>query len=128
MIVDRIGVAMDAYLEDVLAGRERLLMDGAMGTMLGARGVSLDGKLELLNMTDPDMIADIHRLYVEAGSQAVTTNTFCAHARYLGADATPEQVFQAAVGCARSAGARYVAADMGPLREFVEPLGPISKD
>lgn len=119
---------MDAYLEDVLAGRKRLLMDGAMGTMLGARGVNLDAKLELLNLTDPDMITEIHRAYVAAGSQAVTTNTFCAHARYLGEDATPEDVFEAAVGCARSAGARYVAADMGPLREFVEPLGPISED
>ena len=119
---------MDAYLEDVLAGRARLLMDGAMGTMLAARGVNLDAKLELLNLTDPDMITDIHRAYVEAGSQAVTTNTFCAHARYLGEDATPDQVFGAAVACARAAGARYVAADMGPLREFVEPLGSISED
>ena len=119
---------MDAYLEKVLAGEERLLFDGAMGTMLGARGVSLDGKLELLNLSEPQMITEIHREYVQAGSQVVTTNTFCAHARYLAEDATPEQVFEAAVGCARAAGARYVAADMGPLREFVEPLGPISPD
>ena len=119
---------MDAYLEDVLAGRARLVMDGAMGTMLAARGVNLDAKLELLNLTDPAMITEIHRAYVEAGSQAITTNTFCAHARYLGEDATPDDVFAAAVRCARDAGARYVAADMGPLREFVDPFGPISED
>ena len=119
---------MDAYLEKVLAGEERLLFDGAMGTQLAARGVDLDGKLELLSITDPELITSIHRAYVEAGSQAVTTNTFCAHANYLADDATPEDVFRAAVGCARAAGARYVAADMGPLREFVEPLGSISED
>ena len=66
-------------------GRRILVLDGAMGTMIQARGLSADdfggapyeGCNEHLNLTRPDVIADIHAAYLEAGADLVSTNTFC---------------------------------------------------
>ena len=59
-----------------LAGGKPLLFDGAMGTMMQRMGLQAGELPELLNMTHPEMIRDIHRQYVEAGSHVVSTNTF----------------------------------------------------
>ena len=73
----------DRYLEDVLAGKASLLFDGAMGTMIQQAGLSAD-VLDRLCVTNPEGIAAIHRAYVEAGSQAIITNTFSSNSRKLG--------------------------------------------
>ena len=113
----------DAYLQEVLEGRAFLLFDGAMGTMLQASGLPLGDLPELLNFSNPSLIQDVHRAYVDAGSQVVTTNTFGANARKLGDAASVADVFAAAVSCARASGARYVAADVGPTGGLLKPLG-----
>ncbi|MGN0261373.1 MAG: homocysteine S-methyltransferase family protein [Eggerthellaceae bacterium] len=113
----------DRYLQQVLDGQAYLLFDGAMGTMMQAAGL-LAGELpELLNMTASQKITQIHRAYVEAGSQVVTTNTFGANSLKLGDAASVDEVFAAAVKCARESGARYVAADVGPTGALLAPLG-----
>ena len=118
----------DEYLARVIAGEEYLVFDGAMGTMLQAAGLEAGELPELLCLNNPDEVTAIHRAYVEAGSQAVTTNTFGANARKLGDAASVREVFAAAVSCVRAAGARYVAADIGPTGALLAPLGTMSFD
>src|SRR3954452_10410626 len=60
-----------------LVGAEPLLADGAMGTALIARGiVDLEGCVELVNISEPDAVGDVHREFVDAGSKLVESNTF----------------------------------------------------
>src|SRR5688572_32242457 len=56
-----------------------LLADGAMGTMLHARGVGFDKSFDELNLTNPAAVAEIHRAYIEAGAELIITNTFSAN-------------------------------------------------
>ena len=50
------------------------LMDGAMGTMLQSAGLKAGERPEILSITQPDLIRNIHRAYIEAGSQMILTN------------------------------------------------------
>ncbi len=118
----------DEHLARVLRGQDYLIFDGAMGTMLQRRDLKAGELPELLCLTDPDSITDIHREYVAAGSQAVTTNTFGANARKLDGAATVDEIFQAAISCARASGAQYVAADIGPTGALLEPMGTLPFD
>ena len=117
-----------AYLQRVLEGREFLLFDGAMGTMLQRAGLQAGDLPDLLNLSQPDVVAGVHSAYVDAGSQAVTTNTFGANRERLNGAASVEEVFSAAVACARQSGALFVAADIGPTGEMLEPLGDLSEE
>jgi len=100
--------------------------DGAMGTML-QQSVLRQGELpELLNLSNPDEIIRIHRLYAEAGADIITANTFQAHELKLGVDNSVEEVVAAGVDCAKRAGAGLVALDVGPLGQLMEPMGTIS--
>ena len=108
-------------------GRDILFFDGGMGTMLQARGLRLRELPEILNLTHPDLIASIHREYLEAGADFVTTNTFGANRYKLaGSGCSVTETVSAAVGLARSAadafGAR-VALDIGPSGKVLAPLG-----
>src|SRR5215210_3152107 len=58
---------------------EIILADGAMGTMLHARGIGFDKCFDELNLTHPSTVAEIHRAYIEAGAQLIITNTFGAN-------------------------------------------------
>ena len=118
----------DDHLCRVLAGKDFLLFDGAMGTQLQARGLAAGEVPELLCLTNPQEITQIHQAYVQAGSEVVTTNTFGASAPKLGDAATVEEVFSAAVACAKASGARYVAADIGPTGSLLEPMGTLPFD
>lgn len=118
----------DDHLRRVLAGEDFLLFDGAMGTQLQARGLAAGEVPELLCLTNPQEITQIHQAYVQAGSEVVTTNTFGASAPKLGDAATVEEVFSAAVACAKASGARYVAADIGPTGSLLEPMGTLPFD
>ncbi|MDO4291433.1 MAG: homocysteine S-methyltransferase family protein, partial [Eggerthellaceae bacterium] len=119
----------DDHLRRVLKGEAFLVEDGGMGTMLQATGALGAGEApDLLNLTNPQVIVDIQRAYVEAGAQLVSTNTFGANALKLEGRATVAEVFQAAANNARAAGARYVAGDIGPVGALLEPLGTLSFD
>ena len=115
----------DEHLAAVLRGEEFLVLDGAMGTQLQERGLAAGELPELLCLTHPETVTGVHAAYVAAGADAVTTNTFGANAAKLGDAATVEEVFSAAVACARAAGPRYVAADLGPTGQLLEPMGTL---
>lgn len=105
---------LERLSQDVLVG------DGAMGTLLYARGVSLDANFEYLNLIKPDLIEGIHRDYIAAGSVLIETNTFGANALRLGAvglEAKTRAINEAAARLARSAAGaeNFVAGSVGPL-------------
>ena len=117
----------DDHLRRALRGQDFLLVDGGMGTQLQARGLARDGEPpELLCLTNADDIAAIHRDYVAAGAEVVTTNTFGASAYKLEGRAEVARVYAAAAACARAAGAPYVAGDIGPTGALLEPLGTMT--
>lgn len=104
------------------------ILDGAMGTMLQRAGLKLGEKPEILSITSPDMVEQIHRAYVQSGAEIVLTNTFCANAhKLLGEKYSPEEVIHAAVHAAKRSGAK-VALDIGPIGELLEPLGVLHFD
>lgn len=106
-----------------------ILLDGAMGTMLQRSGLPLGVQPELLNITDKELIQSIHRAYVEAGSEIISSNTFGANRHKLeGCGYELEEIVSAALGNAKAACAGYdakVALDIGPIGELLEPSGTL---
>src|SRR5262245_55238384 len=73
---------MTKFLE---ALRDRVLVcDGAMGTMLYSKGVFINKSFDALNLTSPELVAQVHQEYVRAGADIVETNTFGANRIKLG--------------------------------------------
>ena len=110
---------MKALLEEQI-----LLFDGGMGTMLQQRGLEAGALPELLNLERPEVVTSIHAEYVRAGADIITANTFQAHELKLEGHSV-EEAARAGVACARASGARYVALDMGPLGQLLEPMGTL---
>src|SRR5215210_6370687 len=73
---------------------ETILADGAMGTMLHARGIGFDKCFDELNLTRPSAVGEIHRAYIEAGAQLIITNTFGANRFKLAKHGLGDQVLQ----------------------------------
>src|SRR5918997_4072905 len=65
------------FLEEL--SRRVLVCDGAMGTMLYAKGIFLNRSFDELNITQPDLVAEVHQAYVRAGADVIETNTFGAN-------------------------------------------------
>jgi homocysteine S-methyltransferase len=122
--------------EDFLArlARGPVLCDGAMGTILYAKGIFINRCYDELNLSQPGLIRDVHAEYAAAGAEIVETNTFGANsfrlARHGFADRVDEinrQGVKLAREAARTANA-YVAGAVGPLGIRIEPLGKTSFD
>ena len=108
-------------------GRQFLVLDGGMGTMLQARGLQLGGVPELWNLEKPEEITAIHRAYVEAGSDVVYANTFGANRLKMARTGhNVQELVPAAIRNARNSGAKYVALDIGPIGHMLEPTGTLS--
>jgi methionine synthase / methylenetetrahydrofolate reductase(NADPH) len=113
---------------------ERVLVcDGAMGTMLYARGVFLNRSFDELNLTQPDLVAEVHQAYVRSGADVLETNTFGANRVKLGAFGLADRVHAINVQGAKIArhAARdqaFVAGAIGPLGIRVEPWGKTGID
>ena len=113
-----------------------LLADGAMGTMLHARGVGFDKCFDELNLTRPASVADVHREYIEAGAQLIITNTFGANRFKLEKHGLEEQLAEinrAGVERARRVVAAsfrdvLVAGDVGPLGVRIAPFGRVQPE
>ena len=110
-----------------------LLLDGGMGTELIARGIEIGTCNDYLNIDSPDIISDIHRTYLQAGSDAVITNTFGANTYALARHGLAEEaakINQAGARIARQAAGKekYVLGDIGPSGDFLEPLGTRKPD
>ena len=120
-----------ATFVDALQSGEVILLDGAMGTMLYARGVFIHRAFEELNLAQPGLVRDVHAAYVAAGADLIETNTFAANRFRLSPHGLAEQVSEInrrGVELAREAanGNAWVGGAMGPLGVRIEPFGPIA--
>lgn len=112
-------------------GREVLVVDGAMGTMLQRASIPPEQCHEQLNLTAPEIVEDIHRNYVLAGADCVTTNTFGGTRPKLaeyGLQAEVAEFNRAAVRIARRSGALHVLAGVAPTGLVMEPIGSATFD
>ncbi len=103
-----------------------LILDGGMGSMLLARGLAAGEAPERWNLERPEELVTIHERYVEAGSEAIHTNTFGANTIRLDGFGLADQcseINQRAVELARRAEPRLVLADIGPTGEYLPPVG-----
>ncbi len=103
-----------------------LLLDGGMGSMLLARGLGAGEAPERWTLARGEEVVEVHRAYVDAGSDAVQTNTFGAHPLRLAASGLAgraREVATVATALARRAGARYVLGNIGPSGEYLPPVG-----
>jgi len=105
-----------------LIKNKRLIFDGAMGSLLQANGL-MPGELpERWNITHSDVIVDIHRQYLKAGAEIITTNTFgLNNLKYSRSEM--DKIAKAAIDNARKAGAKIVAYDIGPSGRMIKPWG-----
>ena len=130
----------NARIADLKAALARriLVVDGAMGTQIQARnlgpddfgGADYEGCNEYLNLTRPEVIADIHRAYLDAGADIIETNTFGATAVVLGEYDLAEharRINRAAAALARRAAADYTAADAAKPRFVAGAMGPTTR-
>jgi len=127
-----------------------IFYDGAMGTMLQKFGLKPGEKPDLMNITAPEAVENIHKMYIEAGSDIICTNTFGSNALNLeGTGYTVEQIITAAVQCAKQAvaqsdiahctmkkrknipdnrNATKVALDIGSTGQLLEPVGDLEPE
>ncbi len=121
------------FLERLSQGT--MLADGAMGTLLHTKGVALDSCFDELNLSNPALVFDIHRSYLEAGAEIIETNTFGANRFKLAEHGLEDQVVainRAGVALARQAVDTafkknlYVAGSVGPLGVRLAPFGRVA--
>ncbi len=121
---------MDMSFLDALK-EEVLLCDGAMGTRLYEKGIYLNRSFDEINLTDPDMIREVHVDYLKAGSRVIESNTFGANPfkleKYHLGDKCEEINRRGAEIAREAAGdSAWVAGAIGPLGVRIEPWGKIS--
>ena len=124
-------VEIKEYLKDNI-----LIFDGAMGTMLQKEGLPIGDNPEIFGIKNPHKLLKIHKKYLEAGSNVLTTNTFgCNELKVNKLGYTVEEVIDRAVSIAKQAieesdksKPRFVALDIGPIGEMLEPMGTLSFD
>ena len=116
---------------DIIESDHITVFDGAMGTMLYTKGVYINRSYDELNLTNPDLVREVHEEYVRAGAEVIETNTFGASAHKLqqyGLEGSMRLINVAAARIARQAAGQrcYVAGAVGPLGLRIEPYGPTS--
>ncbi|HEX2155261.1 MAG TPA: betaine--homocysteine S-methyltransferase [Acidimicrobiia bacterium] len=120
--------------DTLLAERDVLVADGAMGTTLFSLGLQGGGCPELLNVEQADLVEKVHRSFIEAGADIILTNTFGGNTRRLalhGLEDRVDELNRAAVDRARAAVALAdrpvaIAGSIGPTGDLFQPLGPLS--
>ncbi|MBY6929073.1 homocysteine S-methyltransferase family protein [Clostridium botulinum] len=107
-----------------------LVFDGAMGTMLQKEGLKLGENPEIFNIEESEKVKNVHKKYIENGAMVVTTNTFGANELKLdNTKYTVEEIIDAAISIAKGARENkgiYIALDIGPIGELLEPMGTLS--
>lgn len=109
-----------------------LVLDGAMGTMLQKHGLKAGELPETMNITNPDIVKNIHLEYFKAGSKMVMTNTLGANQRKLSSTGySVNEIIEQAVCLAKEAAREYdgyVALDISSIGELLEPMGTLKFD
>ena len=110
-----------------------LVCDGAMGTMLYAKGVFINKSFDALNLTRPDLVGQVHEEYVRAGADIIETNTFAANRIKLGSFGLADKLHainrEGALIARDAAGDHaFVAGSIGPLGIRIEPWGKTGVD
>ena len=103
----------------------RLFFDGGFGTMLQAKGLKNGEPPELWNLSHPQEVTQVHKSYLDAGSDIITTNTFGVNPNKY---QNYRELIAAAVGCAKAAVGdrdKYIAFDVGPTGRLMKPLGDL---
>ena len=109
-----------------------VLCDGATGTLLYAKGIFINRCYDELNVSQPDLIRDLHHEYLQAGAEIIETNTFGANSFRLarhGMESRVREINLAGVQLAKEAAKSFdvwVAGSVGPLGVRIEPLGKTS--
>lgn len=111
-----------------------VVFDGAMGTMLQQNGLNIGQSTEVFGFENPDKVMKIHKLYLDAGANIITTNTFGANEIRLNKTGySVEKIIDNAVKIAKKAveesdkdKSRFVALSLGPIGEMLEPIGKLS--
>lgn len=109
-----------------------VLCDGAMGTLLYAKGIFINRSYDELNLSQPDLIRGIHHDYLQAGAEIIETNTFGANSFRMARHSLADKVVEtnrAGARLARDAAKSFdvwVAGSVGPLGTRIEPLGKTS--
>lgn len=121
---------MEKFL-DAVRSKKPLLFDGAIGTELYKRGIFINRCFEDANLSNPDLVLEVHREYLEAGANILTTNSWGANRfklREHNLDDKLPLINTRAVELAKKAanGEAYIAGSVGPLGVRIEPLGPTS--
>lgn len=127
---------MNNFLHYLDTSAVPLLADGAMGTMLHEGGIDFARCFDELNLTQPDLVQEIHSAYLDAGAQLVMTNTFGANRFRLaehGLEDKVEEINKAGVEIARRAALEsgrqvFVAGDVGPLGVRLAPFGRVQPE
>ncbi|MHB1312908.1 MAG: homocysteine S-methyltransferase family protein, partial [Gemmatimonadaceae bacterium] len=122
-----------ALLARLLDPEQVVVADGAMGTMLYARGAFINLCYDELNVRQPDLVRGIHAEYVRAGAELLETNSFGANRpklQHYGLEAHVREFNLAAAALAREAAGdqALVAGAVGPLGLRIEPFGPTGRD
>lgn len=121
---------------DILSylGENVMLLDGGMGSLLYARGMSRTERSEQWALSHPEVVKDIHRSYYDAGSNLVLTDTFGANGLFHSSDELRE-IVTTAVRLVREAAAesgspqeKFAALDIGPCGKMIKPLGDFHFD
>ncbi len=116
-------------MQNIFKDKKFIFLDGGMGTMIQASGLDTGHAPEILGITNPDIIINIHKSYIESGSDIIYANTFGAN-KFKLADTgyTVEQVIRKAIENAKtaSAGKALVALDLGPIGQLLEPTGKLT--
>lgn len=110
--------------------KEFVILDGAMGTMLQARGLKTGETPEILNIENPALLTDIHSEYIKAGADIIYANTFGANRYKLSKSGySVEEIIKAGIRNAKKAceGADVLTAlDIGPIGQLLEPSGTLT--
>jgi methionine synthase I (cobalamin-dependent)/5,10-methylenetetrahydrofolate reductase len=134
------GTVGSPVATDRLFAGATVLCDGAMGTMLYARGVFINRCYDELNLSQPELVREIHAEYLQAGAEVVETNTFGANGYRLEMHGLKDKVreinlagVKLARGCVeeireKQASVAFVAGAVGPLGVRLEPLGKVGLD
>ena len=128
--------ANNSFLSLLESSSLPLLGDGAMGTLLNARGAGFEQCFDALNLRQPALVGEMHRAYIEAGAQVIQTNTFGANRYKLAAHGLEGQLAEinrAGVELVRLVALAafknvLIAGDVGPLGVRLAPYGRVQPE